>query len=80
MPGAGGVSALGSAWCSEGCLVLGGVCSGECLVQGGAWCQGGVWVWGPFPGGLSAPGGEGGGIPAYTEADHPVNRILDTSY
>ena len=53
------------------------LCSrGGCLVRGGA------WSWGvPGPRGclvLGGPGpGGGGGIPACTEADPPVNRITD---
>ena len=57
----------------------GGVCSrggvsapGECLLRGGVCFWGGVCSQG-----VSAPGG--GGIPACTEADPPVNRITDTS-
>ena len=55
----------------RGCLLLGGVYSGGCLILGG----GGVWSRGVCSGGVSAPGAlllGGGGIPACTEADPPV--------
>ena len=63
-------------------MEVGGYClvPGECLLPGGVSAPrrgcllpGGAWSWGvPGPGGLG-----GGGIPACTEADPPVNRMTD---
>ena len=43
---------------------------GGCLLLGGAW-SGGACSWG-------VPTSRGGGIPACTEADPPLNRIIHT--
>ena len=51
----------------------GGVCSGG-VCSGGVCSQGGV-----CSGDVSAARGVGGGIPACTEPDRPVDRITDTS-
>ena len=63
----GGVYSQGGVW-SQGCLLLGGVCSWGVSAPGGVWCRGSAL------GVVSAPGGC---IPACTEADTlpPVNRI-----
>ena len=62
-----GVCFRGGVW-SGGCLLWGGVSApggsalGGCLLQGGCLVQGGLLLGGLLP-------GEGGGIPACTEAD-----------
>ena len=61
--GSGGVPGLGGCLPGPG----GGAWSGECLVPAGCLVPGGACL---------VPGG--GGIPAYTEADPPVDRIFDT--
>ena len=61
-----------------GCLVWGWVSApGGCLVRGVCSWGGGclVWGWVSAPGGCLVPGG---GIPACTEADPPVDRMTDT--
>ena len=61
-------SAQGGAWSRE-----------EAWSRGGGLVPGDVWSWGCLVlGGVTGPGGCG--IPAYTEADPPVNRILDKRF
>ena len=63
---------------SRGCMLLGTVCSGGCLLLGGGRGRG-VWSWGVSnSGGCLLPGDlpreVGCGIPACTEADTPCEQ------
>ena len=71
-----GGSPLGGGGCLlQGCLLLGGVCSGGCLLWGGGVpAPGSACSWGVCSQGVCFWEGGCGGIPACTEADPPVDR------